>query len=736
MSVYFPSIEAIPEGGGFAAAQLPNGKFGVIRVGDRKIIATFDTSEDAVRQAGIEAGMSREKFVQNTGEKPSPTTKTVAEAERVFDRFIDRQGSDYNRVTVQTPHEGQLFRTRSDVAPGATLALYQGGKLYQFDDPTLKTLSGGVTGPTFGEWAAAASAGLARQLGISEQDLRNLPEYNLGDLYSALPGLSRAQDVLTPELVRQYLPQQQELIRQGPVVNELQTPAPGAGAATNVFSQPATVQVAPVAGTAPGAVQAAGVPGGAVTPIGGDQFEAQLAQYMAQFPNVNRDAAEGAVRGLMAQGKTVAEIAPGYAGQPTVQKKLATLINPNTKERVIVESGSQMAQDFFGKGFVLEKSPGVAIDGTVVIPPDQLPDATVIKPDGTRVVVTSPEEATAAFGEGAVLETAPEATPGVPAGPPGSGTPGTVVPAPSTPSAPPSAAPVVPPAPATPTPTPVPTPTPIPPSGGTAPATPPSGDAAPAPDGQLSTKIIADAMLQGVDPEVKKLIQEMTDQFSESLKAYQEGQQLNEEELNAKFEELKTKNINPYFKQLITNYQTDFLHNIGLLTGSRNIELTTQQRQFEDQTRKARASLEASGMTFGGEALRLLGAESAFGQRVLPPTMPQQTTEALQMEDIPEGLIPEGQRLMSTSSRAAYAERLRQQVRAAEQYLGSEGVPAATDLAGFTGAAGDPTAGSFLTGGQVGDVERQKREAELAAKASLQGVQQATNSVNALAQPL
>lgn len=289
------------------------------------------------------------------------------------------------------------------------------------------------------------------------------------------------------------------------------------------------------------------------------------------------------------------------------------------------------------------------------------------------------------------------------------------------------------------------------PAGG-APGTPPTGEAPPtgevppataegtlppeeAPT-QLSTELIVEGMLQGVDESVRRLIGEMTEQFGATLEAFERGQEVNEEELNARFEELKQKNINPYFKQLITNYQTDLLHNLGTLTGQRRLELEAQTTQFQEQTRNAKLALEASGMTFSGEALRLLGAESAFGQRQLPEGMEQRAPESLQMEEIPEGQIPQSQRLMATSTRARQAERLREMATGAERFLGSQQIPEAFRLAGMFTPEGEPSPTAGLTGGQIGEVERQRRAEELASLEALRGVQGATRRVNSLGQPL
>ena len=273
-------------------------------------------------------------------------------------------------------------------------------------------------------------------------------------------------------------------------------------------------------------------------------------------------------------------------------------------------------------------------------------------------------------------------------------------------------------------------PTEAPPTEGEA---PPTGEEAPT---ELSTQLIVDGMLQGVDESVRKLIGEMTEQFGATLDAFEKGQEVNEEELNARFEELKQKNINPYFKQLITNYQTDLLHNLGSLTSQRRLELEAQTTQFQEQTRNAKVALEASGMTFSGEALRLLGAESAFGQRNLPEGMEQRAPESLQMEEIPEGQIPQSQRLMATSTRARQAERLRALATGAERYLGSEQIPEAFKLAGMFTPEGEPSPTTGFAGGQIGEVERQKRAEELASLESLRGVQTQTRTLNALGQPL
>jgi len=153
-----------------------------------------------------------------------------------------------------------------------------------------------------------------------------------------------------------------------------------------------------------------------------------------------------------------------------------------------------------------------------------------------------------------------------------------------------------------------------------------------------------------------------------------------DEEILAALEKLKTGQIDPYYKQLISQAQADVTQQINRTYEDRIRQLQTESYNLAENIRGAQKSLEASGMTFSGEAIKQLGSLSAFAQ----PT-PQALTPAQLGQETPvptmtpaqmgiEGNINMQNRLYAESSRTGFNRTLEDINKEALRLLGTQGV--------------------------------------------------------------
>ena len=145
------------------------------------------------------------------------------------------------------------------------------------------------------------------------------------------------------------------------------------------------------------------------------------------------------------------------------------------------------------------------------------------------------------------------------------------------------------------------------------------------------------------------------------------------------------------------------------------IELEAQRSAAGQDIRQAKAGLEKAGMTFTGKAIEDLGAESAFAQpgaqAVASPF--QQSFEGMFLE----GLVPQANRLIATSSEARFKRNLEALGTQAERQLGS-GQASLFNLPGFAvtgGITGElPQQRDQQLGGTLTDLYRQEQQNVLA----------------------
>ena len=155
--------------------------------------------------------------------------------------------------------------------------------------------------------------------------------------------------------------------------------------------------------------------------------------------------------------------------------------------------------------------------------------------------------------------------------------------------------------------------------------------------------------------------------YSNVVQNWDPNIELNPENIINAFNDIKNSTIDPYYQGLANLAIASVKESRSFLEGERTRAVEVEDRNADESIRTAKAGLEAAGLTFSGEARRQLGAESAY----------QQGTET-GTNRIPfggeaiEGLIPQENRLISTSSQARYEQQMKELARSAEASLGTE----------------------------------------------------------------
>jgi hypothetical protein len=173
------------------------------------------------------------------------------------------------------------------------------------------------------------------------------------------------------------------------------------------------------------------------------------------------------------------------------------------------------------------------------------------------------------------------------------------------------------------------------------------------------------------------------DLFKQSVGMWQPDSEINMENIMKTFSQLKTKTIDPYFKEQTKIFEDSVQRDLGYISQERARELQMEQTNAAENIRGTQAGLEASGMTFSGHAGRLLGSQSAY------------RTSGSQSGIIPvqkfgTGLVEQQNQLTADSSSARYNKTLQDLSRQAELQLGSAAsgglVPGTSQLGGVTGS--------------------------------------------------
>jgi hypothetical protein len=148
--------------------------------------------------------------------------------------------------------------------------------------------------------------------------------------------------------------------------------------------------------------------------------------------------------------------------------------------------------------------------------------------------------------------------------------------------------------------------------------------------------------------------------------------EITEEDLSG-FLEKASAEVAPYYKQLFDRGTEDFNNALAVRTEARARELRQEEIDRAARLKSAKAGLEAAGLTFSGDAVGELGAESAF------------TSDTLG-EELPFGTLPEQEGLLASSSLASFEESIRSDTRSAESLFGSAALENAA-IPNLSGAA-------------------------------------------------
>lgn len=151
-----------------------------------------------------------------------------------------------------------------------------------------------------------------------------------------------------------------------------------------------------------------------------------------------------------------------------------------------------------------------------------------------------------------------------------------------------------------------------------------------------------------------------------------------EEEINAdkiiqKFNEIKNQTLDPYYRSLIDFTTKDFQDQIMSQQASSELELEAERAQAGQNIRQAKEGISQRGLTFSGEGVAALGAESAYAR-------PDQGAQSAIPTQTPfggmfyEGTVNQSNRLMASSNVARRQEAIKNLGKSIEAELGSDAV--------------------------------------------------------------
>lgn len=159
------------------------------------------------------------------------------------------------------------------------------------------------------------------------------------------------------------------------------------------------------------------------------------------------------------------------------------------------------------------------------------------------------------------------------------------------------------------------------------------------------------------------------DLFSETVKGWDTSKEINIQNVLDEFKNIKTKTIDPYYREQVDVYIRDAQAAAQRLERQRATELEQERFVSGENIRQAKEGLQKAGMTFSGKAIEQLGAESAFSQD--GSSIPAQTPFGGLFY---EGKVPMANRVMSSSSSERYKNSLQDLARSTETYLGESGL--------------------------------------------------------------
>lgn len=182
--------------------------------------------------------------------------------------------------------------------------------------------------------------------------------------------------------------------------------------------------------------------------------------------------------------------------------------------------------------------------------------------------------------------------------------------------------------------------------------------------------------------------------FQQIVKDWNPDSEINVPNIISKFNEIKNTTIDPYFKEQSNIFIDQIKNTYNDMQQGRNLQLEQEDIQKKQDIRNTQNDLEARGMTFSGEGVRQLGANSAYAQPGQNPNNAIPTQEQMPGGGFAEGLVNTQNRMISSSSQAQYQKNLRDLSRQAETTLGTQGssglVPGVSQLGGIEQSAALP----------------------------------------------
>jgi hypothetical protein len=193
----------------------------------------------------------------------------------------------------------------------------------------------------------------------------------------------------------------------------------------------------------------------------------------------------------------------------------------------------------------------------------------------------------------------------------------------------------------------------------------------------------------------------LDDSFKSILRTVVEGWDwegdniINMDNILTKFRELDRTIISPEFKSKVDAFKAEVIDARNFLQAQRETELEKERLTAGENIRQTKAGLEKSGLTFTGQAIQDLGAESAYAQNQNAATPMQPTEQGM----FYEGRVNQLNRLMSQGSESTYRQNMTEIGRKAEEQLGS-GNTALLNLPNYS-----------VVGNQRGTIETQRQQA-------------------------
>jgi len=226
--------------------------------------------------------------------------------------------------------------------------------------------------------------------------------------------------------------------------------------------------------------------------------------------------------------------------------------------------------------------------------------------------------------------------------------------------------------------------------GGTGGATGATGDS----DRDAFKKDIEQAIANG------QITDWQADLYLQAYDEHQTGDPIDIDSILSKFRDIREKTIDPEFAARTKVFTDDLTKAVQFQNAQRESELETERALAGKTIRQAKEGLEKAGMTFTGQAIEDLGAQSAYAQEDQTPTGGL----------FHEGTVNQANRLLSSSSLARYNQNLNVLGREAETQLGS----------GMAGLQNIP--GYQVTGGVTGKIPEAQEAASADVFSGLLGV--------------